>query len=267
MSSTARAARRPLPLPALPVKWRQRLVALVIGLTLFGAFYILWLRDSSFVQVKDVSISGLTSADAPRIRAALEAEANEMTTLHLRRDRLQMAVGGYPVVRGLEVSADFPNGLRIQVIEHHPAAIVASGRSRVPVAADGSVLRGLPVEGSLPLVKTSGALAADRVEQAGTLGLVRVAGGAPAPLVPRVEEVLRDEERGIVVILQDGPELVFGDPTRVRDKWTAATSVLADDNSQGASYVDVRLPERPAAGGLPVETIDPAEPAISYSQP
>jgi cell division protein FtsQ len=267
MSSTARTLRRPVTLPALPPKWRQRLVVLILALTVLGPFYLLWLRDSSLVQVKDVTITGLTSDDAPRIRAALEAEADEMTTLHLRRGRLDRAVEGYPVVRGLEISTDFPNGLRIHVLEHHPAAIVASGRSRVPVAADGSVLRGLPVRGSLPLVEASGALAADRVEQGRTLGLVRVAGGAPGELVPRVQELVHDEERGIVAVLEDGPELVFGDPTRVRDKWIAATRVLADDASQGASYVDVRLSERPAAGGLAVETIEPAEPAISYSQP
>ena len=267
MSGAARALRRPAVLPTLPTKWRQRLVALVLGVTLLGAFYILWVRDSSLVQVKEVTISGLTSDDAPRIRAALEAEANEMTTLHLREERLHRAVAGYPEVRGLEVSADFPNGLRVRVLEHHPAAVVGSGRSRVPVAADGSVLRGMPVRGSLPLVEISGALAADRIEEPGSLALVRVAGGAPKVLAGRLEEIVRDEERGIVVLVKDGPELVFGDPTRVRAKWAAATRVLADEGSQGASYVDVRLPGRPAAGGLPVETTEPAEPAISYSQP
>ena len=165
-------------------------------------------------------------------------------------------------------SADFPDGLSIRVVEHHPAALVVSGRSRVPVAADGSVLRGLPVKaGELPLVEASGALPADHVRQADTLSLLRVAGAAPAPLLARVEQIEREAERGIVLTLEDGPELVFGDPSRVRDKWRAATSVLADDASQGTSYVDVRLPERPAAGGLAVETIEPTDPALTYSQP
>jgi cell division protein FtsQ len=144
---------------------------------------------------------------------------------------------------------------------------VESGRSRVPVAADGSVLRGLPVDGSLPLVRMSDALPADRLRERDTLGLVRVVGAAPAALVARLEEVERESERGIVVTLEEGPELVFGSADRVRDKWIAATRVLADDASQGASYVDVRLPERPAAGGLAVETIEPGETALTYPQP
>lgn len=267
MTSRA-AALRPAVLPALPARWRRRLVVGVAVFTALATLYLLWLRDSSLVQVETVTISGLTSHDAPRIRAALEAEADEMTTLHLRRDRLQRAVEGYPVVRALEVTADFPHGVGIHVVEHHPAALVASGRSRVPVAADGSVLRGLPVKaGALPLVKTPRALPGDHLSQGDTLDLVGVAGAAPAALATRVEEVERDEERGIVVTLDEGPELVFGDASRVREKWAAATRVLADKASQGASYVDVRLPERPAAGGLAVETIEPTDPALTYSQP
>jgi len=268
MSAAAGAARRPAALARLPASWRRRLAVGIAVLTTLAAAYLLWLRDSSLVQVDKVTLSGLTSDDAPRIRAALEAEATEMTTLHVRRDRLERAIEGYPVVRALEVRADFPDALSIRVIEHHPAALVASGRSRVPVAADGSVLRGLPVKpGELPLVKASGALPADRLRQSGPLTLVGVAGAAPRPLLPRIETIERDGERGIVLALEDGPELIFGDTSRVRDKWLAATSVLADQASQGASYVDVRLPDRPAAGGLAVETIEPTAPALADSQP
>jgi cell division protein FtsQ len=268
VSAAAGILRRPALLAGLPAAWRRRLVVAVAVVTALGAIYLLWVRDSPFVQVEEVAISGLTSDDAAKIRTALEAEATEMTTLHVRRDRLDRVIEGYPVVRALEVGTDFPHGLSIHVIEHHPAALVVSGHSRVPVAADGSVLRGLPVKpGALPLVKTSGALPGDQVRQEDLLDLLRVAGGAPGPLLSRIDQVERDRERGIVLTLEDGPELVFGDPSGVGDKWRAATSVLANEASQGASYVDVRLPERPAAGGLSVETIEPTDPALTYSQP
>ena len=70
-------------------------------------------------------------------------------------------------------------------------------------------------------------------------------------------------EEGIVVELRDGPELIFGDATRVRAKWIAAVRILADPEAAGASYIDVRLPGRPAAGGLPAETLAPVAPAGS----
>jgi cell division protein FtsQ len=268
MTAATRAALRSLTLPALPPDWRRRLSVAVVALAGLATVYLLWIRDLPLLQVENVTITGLTSDDAPRIRAALEAEANEMTTLHVRRERLERAIEGYPVVRELEVSADFPTGLRIHVHEQHPAALVASGRTRVPVAADGSVLEGLPVKAAeLPIVTASGALPAGRVRQPGMLRLLLVAGGAPLELQKRLERVEREGERGIVVTMKDGPELIFGEPSRVRAKWAAATSVLADEASQGASYVDLRTPARPAAGGLAADTIEPTDPALGYSQP
>ena len=61
--------------------------------------------------------------------------------------------------------------------------------------------------------------------------------------------------------LRDGPELIFGDDSRRRAKWTAAARVLADPEAEGAAYVDVRIPGRPAAGGLTAETAAPVAPA------
>jgi hypothetical protein len=57
--------------------------------------------------------------------------------------------------------------------------------------------------------------------------------------------------------MRTGPTLRFGAPRRVAAKWAAVTRVLADPTSGGASLLDVRLPERPAASfdGDP----DPAE--------
>ena len=58
-----------------------------------------WLRDSSLVAVDEVSVTGLTTEDAERVRAALTAAAARMTTLHVDRERLEQAVAAYPVVR------------------------------------------------------------------------------------------------------------------------------------------------------------------------
>ena len=66
-----------------------------------------------------------------------------------------------------------------------------------------------------------------------------------------------------MVELREGPELFFGDARHLRAKWTAAVRILADPKAAGASYIDVRLPGRPAAGGLPAETLAPVAPAGS----
>ena len=44
------------------------------------------------------------------------------------------------------------------------------------------------------------------------------------------------------------------------------TRVLADRDAAGADYIDLRIPGRPAAGGLPVQTVEPVAPADSDAQ-
>jgi cell division protein FtsQ len=52
---------------------------------------------------------------------------------------------------------------------------------------------------------------------------------------------------------------VFGTRERVAAKWAAAARVLAEQTAAGATYLDLRIPGRVAAGGLgPVPQEDPA---------
>jgi cell division protein FtsQ len=262
-----RLARPALALRAPSPRLRRRLVALGTVGVLLVAGYQLWLRDSSFVSVDDVEVTGLTTKDAKRVRAALTSAGYTMTTLHVDQDALDEAVAHYPVVRGLEITADFPHGLRIHVIEHHPAARVALGGGEVAVAGDGTLLRGLPVEGPLPAIEAEGGARGDRLTGRAALDAVRVAATAPGPLRGRLAQVEVRERDGLVAELRDGPELIFGDVSRVRAKWVAAARVLADPDAAGATYIDLRLPGRPAAGGLPAETVAPVAPAGQSALP
>ncbi len=242
-------------------RMRRRLGALLLAITLLGAAYMLWLRDSGLVAVEEVEVTGLTGRDADRVRTALDGVARQMTTLHVDHDALEAAAAPFPVVQAIEVEADLPSGLHITVIEHRPVAVLVSGEERVPVAGDGSVLAGLPTEGSLPEIHTGVPIPAAQLEPGATLDAARVAGGAPRALMSRLEQVEREDDRGLVVSVEDGPELIFGSTDRLTAKWAAAVRVLADPDAAGAEYLDLRLPERPAAGGLAVETVAPVAPA------
>lgn len=257
MSAAAATLRRASLWPSLSPKLKRRLLLVLAVALLLGAGYQFWLRDSSLVAVEKVSVTGLTTKDAERVRAALTSAAHGMTTLNVRQEELDQAIAAYPVVKALEVRTDFPHGLEIRVIEHTPAALVGG----LPVAGDGTILRGLRVEGRLPAISARGDLQGDRLKDPVALHAARVAGGAPAALRSRIDQIEMRSESGIVVELRDGPELIFGDAARVRAKWVAATRVLADPEAEGATYIDVRLPGRPAAGGLPATTLSPVAPA------
>jgi cell division protein FtsQ len=209
---------------------------------------VLWLRNSSLVGVDRVTVTGIRGPQATAIRAALTQAALDMTVLHVRDDALRTAVEPYPVVRSLRTQTDFPHGLRITVNAYEPIAALQAGGRLTAVAADGTVLRGAPARG-LPLVRVRATPGGDRTRDARALGAIDLLATAPPALRARVARIYRGP-RGLAASVQNGPRLYFGGAARFDAKWLAAAQVLAQRSSRGASYVDLRVPERPVAGGL-----------------
>ena len=245
-------------MPDLPLRRRppsRAVAACAAVLVLLAAFWV-WLRDSPLVAVRDVSVVGVRGPDASRVRSALSLAARDMTTLHVRDGQLATAVEPYPDVASVDAHADFPHGLELVVHEHVPVAVLVSGDQRVAVAADGTVLRDLPTSG-LAVVAGTAPPAGQAIDDGRAARAVALLAAAPTPLRSHVATVSFGS-RGLTAALHDGPVLFFGDAARLRAKWTAIVRVLADRSSAGATYLDVRLPERPAAGGVePLQVQEP----------
>jgi cell division protein FtsQ len=222
--------------------------AALLALVVLGAMF-LWLRDSSLVGVRQVDITGVTGSQAEEIRGALTDAGRDMTTLHVREDALRDAVQAYPVVRELHADADFPHRLRITVNSYDPIGSMEIGGRSVAIARDGTVLDGTPTKG-LTAIAATGSAAGTKITGTEATKLVRLLAAAPAPLRSRALRAYKGPN-GLAVDLRDGPRVDFGDLTLLEAKWLSAAAVLADADSRGASYVDVRLPERPVAGPLP----------------
>jgi cell division protein FtsQ len=228
---------------------------LAFGAVLFGGW--MWVRDSPLAAVREVSVTGATSSEEGRIRAALEDAARDMTTLHVRRDVLRSAVAAYPSVAALRVDADFPHGLAIEVTEHRPVAALELDGRRVPVTGDGIVLTGVQADRDLPSIRRSTA-PADRIRDRRTRAALAVAAAAPEDLLHSSER-LRWSRDGLTLDMRDGPPLVFGTNEDAAARWAAAARVLADPDSAGATYLDLRIPGRVAAGGLaPIPQEEPS---------
>jgi hypothetical protein len=82
------------------------------------------------------------------------------------------------------------------------------------------------------------------------LAALTVIGAAPAALRKDLVRAFTGP-MGLTLALRHGIRAYFGDASRPNAKWLSLARVLADPSSAGASYVDVRLPERPAAGFAP----------------
>lgn len=218
---------------------------LVVALALGGW---LWLRGSSLVAVQRVSVSGARGPDASQVRRALVASARTMTTLDVGVDRLRMAVAPYPDVKDLRVSAQFPHGMRIGVIEQTSVGLITAGGRAITVAGDGTLLHDAGSAAALPTIPLPVAPGGSRLTDPDALRAVALLAAAPYQLLAHVSRVVTVPEQGLVAQLRNGPSIYFGDDAMLGAKWTAASAVLADQGSVGAGYIDVTDPHRPAAG-------------------
>jgi cell division septal protein FtsQ len=231
---------------------------LAVLLVVLGGGYLFWLRDSSLVAVDDVEVVGVTAGEREQIVAELTAVAKQMTTLHVDEDRIEQVASAYPTIRGVSVDPNFPHGMRIEVAERPPRMLVRGGGREVPVAADGTLLAGVPVgEAELPVLEVDevpgeGALGGEPLEQA------LVVGAAPEPLRPLIEKVDYTDDYGVEITLRGDIPVRFGSGSGAQEKWAAAAAVLADPKLDALTYVDVRVPVRPAAGGAAIaESAEP----------
>ncbi len=221
------------------------MIALLLAALLGGGF--MWFRDSSFAAVQRVRISGLNGPGAAEVEAALGAQARRMSTLDYSASALERAVAPLHVVRSLHVSASFPHTMRIIVSEQPPVARLSAGGREALVAGDGIVLGSLNV-GALPSIDVpSLPTPGEPVLEAQARGILGVLGAAPAQLLRYVASAYSGAQ-GVTLRMRDGLIAYFGTPERAQAKWDALVAVLASPSSAGASYIDVRMPERPAAG-------------------
>lgn len=243
------------------------LLCAALPLPLLGGGW-LWLRDSSLVAVEHVHIAGVHGAQALQIRHALDAAAGGMSTLHLNPARLRAAVAAYPEVASIDVHASFPHTLGVEVVERPAVAVLSGPGERTAIAADGTVLGPALVSDSLPTVTAKARVPApgEHVVEAPTLAAAAALGAAPAQLGRYVERVYEGGE-GLTLQMRNGLLVYFGDAGRPHAKWLALARVLASPDAAGATYVDVRLPSRPAAGfSQPGSSTGPSASALTPAQ-
>lgn len=226
------------------------IAGLVLVAAALTACYFLWLRDSSLVRVEEVTVTGLETAEASDVRQLLDEAARGMTTLNVEEGELEAAVASYPAVAGVEATPDLPHGLAIEVIERKPIATVEGPEgSQVPISADGTLLPDYDPEGSLARLSADTPSTGGRLEnEAGLAALAAVAASPPA-LIGRIEAVEGGGDGDMVATLEDGLQVLLGDGSRLEAKWAAVAAAIAEGGAADAGYLDVTLPERPAAGG------------------
>lgn len=223
------------------------IAALVLAAVIIGSFLLV--RNSPLVAVNEVKIVGLSGYYERDARAAVVAEATQMTTMNFDAARVQEAASEFVDVAGVRVETDFPHGATIHVDVRRPVLVARLNGRTVTLSQSGEVIESPKSIAGLPQIEASSPLVGNRVTGGKALEAATVLGAAPDVLLRKVDTV-RWGRLGIVVALEKGPDLYFGDAEDARRKWRDAAAVLASTQARGAAYLDLRIVGRPAVGGL-----------------
>ena len=100
------------------IAWRAGLAVAILVPVLAGGW--LWLRDSSFVAVRHVHITGVHGPESIEIRNALDDAAKRMSTMDFNAAALRSAVASFAIVGAVEVKTELPHTVRISVVSAPP---------------------------------------------------------------------------------------------------------------------------------------------------
>jgi cell division septal protein FtsQ len=224
----------------------RRTVALIAAVALVAGLGGWLLLSGAGQNVQQVTIVGLSHDASPALEDALIAAARAQPTNDFSAGRVRAAVSRYTLVTAIRAEAHQPDAVTLYVHEREPFLRLSAEGTRVALDAAGAVITGY---GRLPRVASldgNRAPIGGRARDPFALTALRLLRAAPAPIRHRVVAITLGHG-ALTVYLHHGPRLIFGDATLPHAKWDAAIAVMATRSAEGAAYIDVRVPSRPAA--------------------
>ena len=144
--------------------------ALVVSLVLVLSF-------SPILAIKNIQVEGNSLVKEKDLQRALEP-LQGVPLARVGTGRVMDLLGGQPAVKDAIVQAEVPDTLRIQIIEHHPVAVLTEGSKRSLVGPEGQVLAvlGAKDKPKLPTVKANAVIKNPKVFSMLTQGSLRTTG-------------------------------------------------------------------------------------------
>jgi len=100
----------------------------------------LWGRSSSAFAVERIELSGARRVSAARAAKTLRAEFLGDNLFGVRAAQVAAALKSFPYFAHVEIDRDFPNTLRVRIVEYRPAAVLFSRGRWYVVSREGRVL-------------------------------------------------------------------------------------------------------------------------------
>lgn len=253
---TAGRAQRRMPkieAPRLPANWRRFAVPIAIVAALATGGW--WLYNSPLLSVQDVQIEGnqVVSAEQARAVADLDGQSIFQPEFAAARERLLLL----SIVKDVQIERDWPNGVKITLIERTPWGLWQLGNSRYVIDDEGVVIDLAAPPGAPLIVQRDASIATlavgDTVDAGAMAVATQLVATAEQTLGRSVRSLEFSQAEGLTAFLQStfgGPDLrvVFGDGQGYDFKLASLFQVLklAEDEGRALSRVDLRFGERVA---------------------
>lgn len=209
---------------------------LVLGV-LAGAGWLL--LSSQLLAVRDVDVAGAERVDPDEVVASADV-GSETPLIRADTDAIAQRVHELRLVESVDVTRQWPSTLRVAITEREPRV-------------------GIEIDGGYWLVDGAGVRIAEREEEPSDYPLARITGevrGNPGlsvaagitehlsdPVLGRVTGIEAEEPDNVVVLLDSGARVVWGDGERTREKSEVLAILLRERPPNEDREYDVSAPD------------------------
>ena len=231
----------------------KRIAFSLLALAMLGSvsYGVAWAVLGDALRVRDVTIVGVQVADPFAVAAAADVTGESLLTL----DTAAVAerVAALPVVREARVQRDWPRGVIIDITEHQGWGYWQVGDVRRVIDADGQLVASArPPEAGAPTIVEVGRALADGAEMTPDRDSVRLVArllgdGTFDLLRVRPAGFVFHRDRGLTVLIDDGPDAVLGDSHSYEFKvatWGALLDGIEQQALEGVREIDLRFGRR-----------------------
>lgn len=239
------------------VERSKRRRTLVRSIVVISIAFVTWsVFASPLLNVRHVQLAGARHTTASEISEAGRLGPG-VNLLLLSTAEVASRVETLPWVKSAQVERKLPGTVAVRVVEREPAMALSVGAARWTVDGAGRVLTPGQV-GDLPILAGAEAGAVEegeRLEAPGLRGALRALASMPRRLRERVVAAFAPSAERISFSLDGGTLIRYGSAEQLVAKGAVAAAILERVAATDApvSYVDVRVPASPAAGGAPAE--------------
>ena len=218
--------------------WKPVVAVVLLIALLVGGIWLVFF--SSYLSVQGVEVTGVRQLDADQVRAAA-AVPDGQPLARVDLDRIRSRVEAMAPVRSADVTREWPDQVRIVVVEREAVAVVEINGQLRGMDAEGVIFRDyVKAPPGLPRVETGPATDSEALREAAL-----VVAALPGDLAAKVDHVAVTTVDEISLVLRDDRVVEWGSAEQSGEKAEVLAALLAAPTTQEARKFDVSVPGQP----------------------